>query len=305
MHYHRNSGSNRGLGIAALAVALFISFGLGAYAVGLGEPEYQSYRSGQSKEHAALPTIADVPVGVEQHTPCNNPKSESESDLCAQWRAAKAAEKSATWSMLGVFASIAGIALLLWQIMLTRVAVEDTGKATEAMREANQISETQSENQIRAWLAIDLSEGAQFRTENGQPTIKTKFKITNMGNTPAIAVYWFCRFDVDVEPLIQMDIIHSYFRKEMLLPEKNLFPGGSHECSGDWCHDGELPSWGTGYFTIVVFYKTVFSDTLRATTALFEVHDRRNEDNGADFSQPISSTDLRIVPWAQCAGMVD
>ena len=304
--------SDRSNGIYRSVVAAVVGLGLVGAAPQNGSKERRENAKAQTDAGKSAPTVFRQPsnaVEVSQppihDRPCQEGSDNRESDLCAQWKAADAASKAAWWAMFATFVTALGTLGLFWQIKLTREAVEDTGAATEAMKEANRISETQSENQLRAWLAFDLSEGARLDTMNGQPWIKAKFKITNMGNTPAIGVYWFCRFDVDVEPHIQMDIIYSYFRKEMLLPEKNLFPGGCQECSADWLHDGDIPSWGTGYFTIVVYYKTVFSDTLRATTALFEVHDRRNEDSGADFSESISSTNLRIVPWTQSAGMVE
>ena len=128
--------SYRSLGIAALAAALLIAFGLGAYWMGLPYPQerYQPYQSSSKVENGATATVSNITVSVVERTPCNNPQSEGESDLCAQWRAAKAAEKSANWTKWGVLASIAGISLLLWQIMLTREAVKDTGDATKAMR---------------------------------------------------------------------------------------------------------------------------------------------------------------------------
>lgn len=136
------SNGHRGLGLATLVVALLLAFGLGVYWQGLPQPKerYQPYQSSNKVEERAATTIADVAPSVVQRTPCNNPQSEGESDLCAQWRAAKAAEKSADWTKWGVIASIAGISLLLWQIMLTREAVKDTGDATLAMQEANDLA---------------------------------------------------------------------------------------------------------------------------------------------------------------------
>lgn len=142
----------RSIGFAALIAAILLSFSLGAYWVSLGQPQqpnrYPSYQSSDGIEQGALATAANIPIGVMERTPCHNPKSETESDLCAQWRAAKAAEKSADWTLYGVIASALGISLLLWQIMLTREAVEDTGRATMAMREANEIARKQQTSEL-------------------------------------------------------------------------------------------------------------------------------------------------------------
>lgn len=143
---------HRGLGIAALIAALFIAFGIGAYWTGLPYPQerYQTYQGSKSDENGAPSTVANIAGSVVERTPCHNPKSESESDLCAQWRAAKAAEKSADWTLYGVIASAIGISFLLWQIMLTREAVKDTGDATAAMLRQNEIAE----NAQRPWIKI-------------------------------------------------------------------------------------------------------------------------------------------------------
>ena len=124
----------RSLGIAALAAALFIAFGLGSYWTGLPYPQerYQSYQDGKTDEDGTLATVTNFTAPVVKRTPCYNPQSKTESDLCAQWRAAKAAEKSANWTVYGFWATLAGMALLTWQIMLTREAVKDTGAHSSA-----------------------------------------------------------------------------------------------------------------------------------------------------------------------------
>lgn len=141
------------LGIAALAAALLLAFGLGSYWTGLPYPQerYQAYQDSKSDEGGALATVTNVTASVVKRTPCQNPESETESDLCAQWRAAIAGEKSAYWTFWGFWATLAGMALLTWQIMLTREAVEDTGKATKAMERQNEIA-LRSIGTSRAWI---------------------------------------------------------------------------------------------------------------------------------------------------------
>lgn len=133
--------------LAALAglAALFTAFCLGVYITALNYPQeerYQSYRhtaDQPTQAKSALPAEADSQP-FQYRTPCRQPEGQGESDLCAQWRAANATEDSAFWTKWGVWIGIIGSSLLLWQIMLTRKAVEDTSKATEAMREANSIA---------------------------------------------------------------------------------------------------------------------------------------------------------------------
>jgi hypothetical protein len=174
----------RSIGFAALIAAILLSFGLGAYWVSLGQPEqpdrYPSYKSGNSIEQGASASVADVSASIVERTPCHKPESETESDLCAQWSAAKAAEKSANWTLYGVIASAIGISLLLWQITLTREAVEDTGKATAAMERQNVLTERQQ----RPWVTIGISEPFVSKRSDGMMLVCT-VDLGNIGATPA------------------------------------------------------------------------------------------------------------------------
>lgn len=119
--------------------------------------------------------------------PCYRAKDHNAADLCAQWRAAEAAEKSADWSRWGVLASVVGISLLLWQIILTRKAVEATGKATKAMQDANEIATDTAKRQLRAYVAsanASVNFGELLKPVSGV----VQFLIQNTGQTPAYEV---------------------------------------------------------------------------------------------------------------------
>ncbi|MCW1432428.1 hypothetical protein [Novosphingobium sp. JCM 18896] len=188
--------------IMAGLAALTITFGLGAYIARvpeLGADRFPSY----SHATAAMSGMQSGTPGGS--IPCENPSSKEESDLCAQWRAAKAAEDGAAWTRWGVIVGILGSALLLWQIVLTRRAVEDTGYATDAMREANRIAAQALNTSQRPWVALD---GAQFikgtvfrsaRDPHRNPIdpinrVNINFSLTleNLGNVPALDVKIFC-----------------------------------------------------------------------------------------------------------------
>jgi hypothetical protein len=175
------SNGYRSLGIATLAAALLIAFGLGAYWMGLPYPQerYQPYQSSDKVENGATTTVSNITVPAVERTPCHNPKSETESDLCAQWRSAVAAEKSADWTFYGFWATLAGMALLTWQIMLTREAVQDTGNATLAMQAAN-------DHEFRAWLDFELTDVDLTITD--QITCIPHIAIKNLGRSPATFV---------------------------------------------------------------------------------------------------------------------
>jgi hypothetical protein len=141
---------HRSLAFTTLIAALALAFGLGIYVSGLNYPDegYQSYQASQGDKQGAAASIANVATAIVERTPCDQPQSETESGLCAQWRAAKAAEKSAEWTVYGFWATLAGMALLTSQLILTREAVKDTGDATKAMRDSNDIMRTLEDARI-------------------------------------------------------------------------------------------------------------------------------------------------------------
>ena len=191
--------------LAGLA-ALSIAFGLGSYVTALDDPQqgYPSYRySGQevAAPNAAGPS-SEVASTPQYRTPCHQPQSEGEADLCAQWRAAHAAEKSALWTKLGFWAGLFGLAGLYWQVVLTRRAVEDTGEATEAMREANAIARDIGQAQTRAYLSIRSLEGK--KVDGG---LVFRATVQNSGQSPALSAQ------------IMLQVVDKDGEKIQVLPE--------------------------------------------------------------------------------------
>jgi hypothetical protein len=141
---------------AACVGLTFVTFGLGwmLAASDTQEERYQPYRYAADQPLEIDPATAGRanPQALQNRAPCEEPKGERESDLCAQWRAANAAEDGAFWTKWGFWIATIGSSLLLWQIILTRKAVEDTGKATVAMERQNEIAAAAQ----RAWVAIDI-----------------------------------------------------------------------------------------------------------------------------------------------------
>ena len=176
------------IALAGLAV-VSIAFGLGLMQGGSNphEERYPAYQySDQKQERSSASPAGNLAVNALNYkTPCDEPKGEAESDLCAQWRAAYAAENSAFWAKWGFWIAVVGSAFLLWQIILTRRAVEDTGHATDAMREANRIAKESHESSARAYVTA-----GKFRIENvvvgGNP--KISWEIENLGQTIAYDV---------------------------------------------------------------------------------------------------------------------
>jgi hypothetical protein len=178
--------------LAAFAglAALVIAFGLGSYVTALNdtqEERYQPYRYTAEQPSQTKTPLTAKPTAqpLQYRTPCGQPEGQGESDLCAQWRAANAAEDSALWTKWGFWIGVVGSTLLLWQIILTRKAVEDTSEATEAMREANRIADEAAKREARAYIRIDLDDDRKIIFEPGKKIV-VAFNVINYGLTPAI-----------------------------------------------------------------------------------------------------------------------
>jgi hypothetical protein len=88
--------------------------------------------------------------------------------------------------------------ILIWkQVSYTRRAVEDTSKATEAMLEANHIASSTAQQQLRAYLYVELKE-APYLVLGCRP--KADFWLRNGGQTPAHNVTMVNGFSIGSYP---------------------------------------------------------------------------------------------------------
>ncbi len=141
-------------------------------------------RQQAESERAGLPRFAERFIS----NPEPNGVSEKERrDLAAQ-------EANAVWAfytllIAGVSAVVTaiGTALLYQQIVLTRKAVEETGLATVAMGEANEIAR----QSMRPWLHVTLTGCTAVVIMNNRIKCSAYFEVKNVGNTPANIVQIF------------------------------------------------------------------------------------------------------------------
>lgn len=174
--------------VAALGgLTLLMAFGLGYYSAALDQPRnerYPSYRYIPDMSREVEFSGSTPPHGgtFEYREVCNGPASRNESDLCAQWTAARAGETSALWAARGFWIALIGSAFLMWQIVLTRKAVQETGEATQAMQDANEIARTIGQAQTKAYLSILSLEGQ--RSDEG---LIFRMMVQNSGQSPALA----------------------------------------------------------------------------------------------------------------------
>lgn len=200
------SNGYRFIVIGVGGIALFAALSIGAYFGTLYSPNHKQYyaiagnQNGNSDYQGpsqSLPDIAGLPSPVERAIANPHPatgEDHEKRDLAAQ-------EASALWAFYMVIASFAsvvitafGTAFLYKQIVLTREAVEDTGKATVAMQEANEISRDGMEKQLRAYVHPE-GIATDCQPDHANKNFKWGFAINwkNLGVTPvqsASIVIW-------------------------------------------------------------------------------------------------------------------
>ncbi|PKP91946.1 MAG: hypothetical protein CVT77_10505 [Alphaproteobacteria bacterium HGW-Alphaproteobacteria-16] len=192
------SGSYRLVIAAALGLAALVVLGTGAYFGALYGTHYshkaeiaanrdasakRDYPSQIDRDRTGLPDFAErVASGPDPQSADEREKR----DLAAQ-------ESMSVWafwmlvaSSVGVVTTMIGTCFLLWQISLTREALEDTGKATVAMVRQNELTEKVQ----RPWLDFDVSV-SEPRFSGQYFSFSLKIEIHNIGKTPAIDVGFF------------------------------------------------------------------------------------------------------------------
>jgi len=127
--------------------------------------------AGASGNYAAYPDI------YEQR--CYASKNHDSADLCAQWRAALAAEKAADAADWGTRIAVIGTVLSFISTILVLFALHQTAEANEQTRD-------HFEKDSRPYVFLECDRDCISTDENGQKSIIWKFKLTNHGRTPAV-----------------------------------------------------------------------------------------------------------------------
>lgn len=196
----------RVLAVAACGLAILLALGTGAFFGALlaphmscradasgciGERVQESRPNQIERDRAGLPYVAER---ITSGPDAANVNDREQRDLAAQ-------ESMSVWgfwmlvvSAAGVATTVVGTGFLLWQIILTRKAVEDTAQATEAMREANNIARKSLVIQNRAWLVVQSLDTKKIRYQFDESKIiisgELRFRVVNTGKSAAKGI-WF------------------------------------------------------------------------------------------------------------------
>lgn len=189
------SDSNRSryvaIGLASLAL-LTVAFGYGVYSYWLGnlsgykEAETKHYQTEYSER--TTERIAGCFDGVDPPRECveeaigdNYEQQRAESDLNAQRNMADWAFWLLVVSAAGFGVTTIGTCFLGWQVMLTRKAVEDTGKGTDAMVAANEIARDNLIAAHRAWLKVHVEARSKLKITGDIATLPVRIRAENVG----------------------------------------------------------------------------------------------------------------------------
>lgn len=199
------------LGISIIAIAVIS--GLWVSIASKKERAYPEYKDASGQVPQGTPSTASPSIekSVEKR-PCENPQGHDESDLCAQWTAAYAAEESAKWAYWQFILSIAGVfglgLTLLFNQRALRLANESQNGAAAALaiaernaiaaERAVEISAQTTQVQIRAYVSVIPTSLENFRP-NGLARIK--FSVKNCGASPALKFHAYGRIEVTASAL--------------------------------------------------------------------------------------------------------
>ena len=256
---NRSNGIYRGVVLAIAGLAL-----IGASPKQGGEKNSENSKAksetGQSALTTPNPVVPSVPMVNSPilERPCDEGKDNRHSDLCAQWKAADAASKAAWWAAFGTFVALTGTAGLYWQIVLTRRAVQDTGKATSAMQRQNDIAQEAQRPwvtlAVRPVLSIPHMDEIHFRSE---------VIANNVGHSPATHFGMRCKFIIrdkneDAHAAIAdyTKIVEQWRADSKVGPESVLLPNSS-EIGPFWTNENVAPSLIEKVFEIDVIYPII------------------------------------------------
>jgi len=156
---------------------------------------------------------ADAPPGPwDVSQPCKGVQHPYQADLCQQWRAAEASERTATLTrLLMIIGTLATLLLLLLFVPVLMAALA-ARRAAQVKAQAL-LPPRDRENELRAYVDIDTLEFIETPESDG--VVKVKITFRNSGQTPALKI----------ETVAEMDI--RDISEEALLPVVPLLEAAS------------------------------------------------------------------------------
>lgn len=213
----------------------FCCGGLGVYVTALNYPReagYNSYRYAPGDVESAKSALLKHFQPIEYRQPCKNLEGQDEADLCAQWKAARAAELSALWAertfWLGTISLIItglGTAFLLRTIKQGELGLERA-------RSANEIARETLINEKRAWIKVSEPRDGMGKTpdDKGFSIAQMVIDMENIGTTVAkrVGVVGILSNVPDI-PLDEVHKILSTFDRNYYFEKGFFWPEGQQK----------------------------------------------------------------------------
>lgn len=205
------------------------------------------------------------------NAPCLPGHDNRRSELCAQWKAADAAQDAALWTgrsfWLALLSALIGAGTLIAAFMAARYAKK---AAEEASRSAD-IANAALVASERAWLIVEpIAESDMRVTATGGTQLFVSLKITNIGKTPALNAHTNMTFLNGPEDIPEAVAAHSKAHRERNERwSRTVLPGESYR--RPW---GLTEETGDGYSAVLigcVTYETLPDRTLHQTAFCYYV----------------------------------
>ncbi|HML91458.1 hypothetical protein [Methyloceanibacter sp.] len=142
--------------------------------------------TGDTPADAEAGDEADAPAGPwEMSKPCENAQHPYQADLCTQWRAAEAAERTAGLTRLLMLIGALALLLLLAMFVPLMMAVRAARRAAQGGGAGAPVSPRTAdrEAELRAYVDVDSLEFVE--TPEAEGIVKVKIALRNSGQTPA------------------------------------------------------------------------------------------------------------------------
>ncbi|AZO15093.1 hypothetical protein EJ069_10340 [Mesorhizobium sp. M2A.F.Ca.ET.043.05.1.1] len=197
--------------------------------------------------------------------PCEVGQDDRNSDLCAQWKAADAAEQSAFWTMIGVIVgglTLIAAGLAAWYAgraaQYTRDGAEHAGRSVKTAEVATEVSRQIGEAQARAYISVTKA----WLENNANALPKIILQVRNSGQSPAYdltAVFRASSEQFDLDPPLTPLRVNSYVLAD-------LFPAGADDRLAFGIHPNDIvdmtgkptPDEKLQMVELILEYKTVF-----------------------------------------------
>jgi hypothetical protein len=221
---------------------------------------------------------ATEPQGYQD--PCSGTERDQNSDLCAQWTAAKGARDAAFYAWLQLGAAALGMLGLIATIMLTLRAVKASQDSAKAARDTLDHARETSAAQLRPWVSIRVV--AHKIARFGEAGLSFDYEIIFKNHGPTVARCYQVRQRLFLPSPneVYSQAVEEWWRgfekpdpkgRAVLMPgEEDVFQGWSR-INEDFIPylDYEGKKSFAAIVIVSVFYRTAFDDEWQRTNRAF------------------------------------